>query len=159
VGASLAAWAVELAVDVRSATVRVERVVVSQDSGLIINPAGVRHQVQGNVIQTISRTLREQVFFDARGPVSLEWGGYPVLTFEELPEIEVILLERDDRPPLGVGESASVPGPAALANAIFDAVGIRLREVPFTVDRVFDALQNRGVGADCTASDRAPASV
>lgn len=149
VGAAMTAWAVELDVDVRTGVVRVQRVVVSQDSGLIINPAGVRHQVHGNVIQALSRTLKEQVMFDENGPCSREWGGYPVLTFNDIPEVEVVLLERDEFPPLGVGESASVPGPAAIANAIFDATGIRLTEVPFTTQRLHAALRSRGLGADC----------
>src|SRR5699024_10261344 len=89
VGAAMTAWAVELDVDVRTGAVRVQRVVVSQDSGLIINPAGVRHQVHGNVIQALSRTLKEQVKFDEDGPASREWGGYPVLTFDDIPEVEV----------------------------------------------------------------------
>lgn len=152
VGAALTAWAVEVCVDVRTGVIRVERVVVSQDSGLIINPAGVRHQVHGNVMQALSRTLKEQVVFDADGLCSREWGGYPMLNFTDVPEVEVVLLDRDDFPPLGVGESVSVPGPAAIANAIFDATGIRLLEVPFTTQRMHAALRQRGLGADCVAT-------
>lgn len=151
VGAAMTAWAVELSVDVRNGVIRVQRVVVSQDSGLIVNPAGVRHQVHGNVIQALSRTLIEQVAFDENGPCSREWGGYPVLTFDDVPEVDVVLLERTEFPPLGVGESASLPGPAAIANALFDATGMRLTEVPFTTERLYNALQDHGLGVDCVA--------
>ncbi|HCK4761542.1 TPA: xanthine dehydrogenase family protein molybdopterin-binding subunit, partial [Pseudomonas aeruginosa] len=72
----------------------------------------------------------------------LEWGGYPILGFPELPEIDVLLLDRPEQPPMGAGESASVPSAAAIANAIFDATGARLRQVPFTPERVLAALRS-----------------
>ncbi|RYF50026.1 MAG: xanthine dehydrogenase family protein molybdopterin-binding subunit [Comamonadaceae bacterium] len=100
----------------------------------------MKHQVHGNVLQVTSRTLMEQVRFDANGVTSLEWGAYPILRFTDMPEIDVLLMPDAGNPPLGAGESASVPGPAAIANAIFDAAGIRLREAPFTPERVKAAL-------------------
>jgi len=140
VGASWCAWVADVEVDLDTGKVRVTHVVAGQDCGLMINPDGVRHQVQGNVIQTVSRTLKESVSFDQNGVSSLEWGAYPILKFTELPEVDVVLMPPDGNPPLGSGESASVPGPAAIANAIFDATGLRLREAPFTPERVLAAL-------------------
>lgn len=140
VGASWCAWVADVEVDLDTGKVRVTHVVAGQDCGLMINPDGVRHQVQGNVIQTVSRTLKESVSFDQNGVSSLEWGAYPILKFTDLPEVDVVLMPPDGNPPLGSGESASVPGPAAIANAIFDATGLRLREAPFTPERVRAAL-------------------
>lgn len=140
VGAAWSAWAVDVEVDTETGGVRVLRVVVGQDCGLMVNPAGVKHQVHGNVLQVTSRTLLEQVQFDATGVTSLEWGAYPILRFTDMPQIDVVLMPGNGNPPLGAGESSSVPGPAAIANAIFDATGIRLREAPFTPQRVKAAL-------------------
>ncbi|MCG5075463.1 xanthine dehydrogenase family protein molybdopterin-binding subunit [Paraburkholderia tagetis] len=139
-GAAWAAWVVDVEVDPATGVVRVKRVVVGHDCGMMINPDGVRHQVHGNVLQIVSRTLKEEVAFDRSGVTSLEWGAYPILRFTDMPEIDVLLMDRPDEMPLGAGESASVPGAAAIANAIFDATGVRLREVPFTPDRVKTAL-------------------
>jgi len=142
-GAAWAAWVVDLTVDPRSGSVRVDRLVVGQDTGLVVNPEGVRHQIHGNVIQTLSRTLMESVAFDRRGVTSREWGAYPIAGFREVPPIEVVLMSRQDCPPMGGGESASVPGPAAIANALFDATGKRFHEAPFTPERVRAMLEPR----------------
>ena len=139
-GAAWAAWVIDLSVDPVSGRVRVERIVVGQDTGMIVNPDGVRHQVHGNVIQTLSRCLLEKVDFDEAGVVSREWGGYPIIGFKDVPPIEVLLMPRQDEPPMGAGESASVPGPAAIANALFDATGKRFYEAPFTPQAVHAAL-------------------
>jgi len=126
----------------------VARVVVAHDCGLIINPDGVKNQVEGNVIQAISRTLKEEVAFDRSRVTSVDWMSYPILTFPEVPAIEVALLDRPTLPPIGAGEASTVPVPAALANAVFDATGVRLRAVPFTPDRVKAALTaSAGSGA------------
>ncbi|CAM2171033.1 nicotinate dehydrogenase subunit B [Paraburkholderia sacchari] len=140
-GAAWAAWVVDVDVDTATGIVRIKRVVVGHDCGMMINPDGVRHQVHGNVLQIVSRTLKEEVGFDGSGVTSLEWGAYPILRFTDMPEIDVLLMERPEEMPLGAGESASVPGAAAIANAVFDATGVRLREVPFTPDRVKAALK------------------
>ena len=116
------------------------RVVAGQDSGLMINPDGVRHQIHGNVIQSTSRALMEEVSFDRTSVTAREWGAYPIIKFPEVPEIDVLMLPRQDQPPLGVGESASVPSAAAIANAIFDATGVRFRELPFTPERILRGL-------------------
>ena len=103
---------------------------------MIVNPDGVRHQIHGNVNQTLSRSLMEKVDFDTAGVASREWGGYPIIGFKDLPPIDVLLMPRQDEPPMGAGESASVPGPAAIANALFDATGRRFYEAPFTPETV-----------------------
>ncbi|NGM35539.1 molybdopterin-dependent oxidoreductase [Methylobacterium sp. DB0501] len=138
--AAWAAWVADVAVNRVTGEVAVTRVVVGQDSGLMINPDGVRHQIHGNVIQSTSRVLRESVGFDATGVTSREWGSYPILAFPQVPEIDVLMVPRQDQPPLGAGESASVPSAAAITNALFDATGIRFRELPLTADSVRAAL-------------------
>ena len=138
--AAWAAWVAEVAVNKATGEVAVTRVVAGQDSGLMINPAGVRHQIHGNVVQSVSRVLKESVGFSSKAVTSREWGGYPILTFPELPEIDALMLARDDQPPLGAGESASVPSAAAIANAVFDATGVRFRVLPLTPERVLAAL-------------------
>lgn len=130
-------------VDGTTGAVRVRRMVVAHDCGLIINPDGVRNQIEGNVIQSLSRTLKEEVRFDATHVTSLDWEAYPLLTFSEVPEVEIVLLNRPDQPAVGAGEPATVTTAAAVANAIYAATGARLRQVPFTPERVRAALGAR----------------
>jgi CO/xanthine dehydrogenase Mo-binding subunit len=131
-------------VDRSSGAVRVEQIVVAHDCGLIVNPDGVRNQVEGNVIQSLSRALKEEVQFGAAGVTSLDWETYPILTFSEVPPVEVVLIDRPDQRSLGAGEPATVTTAPAVANAIFDATGARVRAVPFTPERVRAALEARG---------------
>ncbi|HEX4768691.1 MAG TPA: molybdopterin cofactor-binding domain-containing protein [Lichenihabitans sp.] len=138
--AASSAWVADVAVDRATGEVEVTRVVVGQDAGLMINPAGVEHQVHGNVIQSTSRVLKERVTFEDGIVTSRDWGTYPILGFAEVPAIDLVMLARPADPPLGVGESTSVPSAAAIANAIFDATGVRFREPPFTPERVRAAL-------------------
>ncbi|CAG0999976.1 nicotinate dehydrogenase subunit B [Burkholderiales bacterium] len=141
VGAAWSAWVADVEVDRNTGEVHVSRVVVGHDAGMVINPAGVEHQIHGNVVQTASRALKERVRFDDRGAVEArEWGAYPILSFREVPVIEVVSMPRPGEAPLGAGESSSVPGTAAIANAIFDATGVRFREPPFTPEVVRAAL-------------------
>ena len=156
-GAAWAAWVADVQVNTLTGEVQVRRVVVGQDAGLMVNPLGVAQQVQGNVLQTTSRALKEQLRIDpATGTVaSREWGSYPILNFREVPVVDVLLLPRPGEPALGVGESASVPGTAAIANAIFDAIGVRLRNPPFTPEVVRAALQPQG-GAGSVRAAPAP---
>jgi nicotinate dehydrogenase subunit B len=140
-GAAWSAWIADVAVNKSTGDVSVTRVVAGQDSGLMINPDGVRHQIHGNVIQSTSRALMEEVSFDRGSVTSREWGAYPIITFPDVPKIDVLMLPRPDQPPLGVGESASVPSAAAIANAIFDATGVRFRELPFTPERILAGLR------------------
>ncbi|KQP05217.1 aldehyde dehydrogenase [Pseudorhodoferax sp. Leaf265] len=141
-GAAWAAWVADVEVNRRTGEVHVRRVVVGHDAGLMVNPAGVQHQVHGNVLQTTSRALKEHVQVEPGTGVTLnrEWGSYPLLSFREVPVVEVMLMPRPGEAPLGAGESASVPGTAAIANAIFDATGVRLRAPPFTPEVVRAAL-------------------
>jgi nicotinate dehydrogenase subunit B len=153
-GAAWSAWIADVAVNKTTGDVSVVRVVAGQDSGLMINPEGVRHQIHGNVIQSTSRALKEEVQFDQIGVASKEWGAYPIITFPEVPQIDVLMLPRDDQPPLGVGESASVPSAAAIANAIFDATGVRFRELPFTPEKIRAGLQAASQPAATTTARR-----
>ncbi len=141
-GAAWAAWIADVDVNKRTGEVHVKRVVVGHDAGLTINPAGVEHQIHGNVVQTTSRAMLEQVPTErARNTVATrEWGSYPILSFRQVPVIEVMQMPRHNEPALGAGESASVPGTAAIANAIFDATGVRFRQPPFTPEVVRAAL-------------------
>jgi nicotinate dehydrogenase subunit B len=130
----------EVAVEPATGVIRVTRVVCAQDCGLMINPDNVASQLEGNILQTLSRTLHEEIVFDRQRVTSVDWAGYPILRFDEVPAIELEMVQRLDEPPLGVGEAASSPVPAALGNAVFDATGVRLRVVPFRPDRVKAAL-------------------
>lgn len=145
-GAAWAAWVADVEVNRRTGEVHVRRVVVGHDAGTLINPAGVQHQIHGNVVQTTSRALLEEVKFNpqnANNPgavVNLEWGSYPILNFRDVPVIDIVTMPRPGEPPLGAGESSSVPGTAAIANAIFDATGVRFRQPPFTPEVVLAGL-------------------
>ena len=141
-GAAWAAWIADVDVNQRTGEVHVKRVVVGHDAGLTINPAGVEHQIHGNVVQTTSRAMIEQVPLEPHKHTvaSREWGSYPILSFRQEPVIEVMQMPRHNEPALGAGESASVPGTAAIANAIFDATGVRFRQPPFTAEVVRAAL-------------------
>jgi nicotinate dehydrogenase subunit B len=130
------ALGMEVQVDRGSGEIRVQRVACVHDCGLMINPDTVRAQVEGNILQTLSRTLLEQTTFDASRVTSVDWGDYPLLRFPDVPVLDIELVQRLNEPPLGAGEAASSPVPAALANAVFDATGVRLRNVPFTRERV-----------------------
>jgi nicotinate dehydrogenase subunit B len=142
---TLVAMGMEVSVERATGRIRVTKVVCAQDCGLMINPDCVRSQLEGNIIQTLSRTLHEEVVYDRAGVTTLDWASYPILTFPEVPALELDLIQRLDQPPLGVGEAASTPVPAALANAVFDATGVRLRTVPFRAERVKAALDGRQI--------------
>lgn len=123
--------------------VAVKRIVCSHDCGLIVNPDGVMNQVEGNILQGVSRALFEEVTFDAEGVTSLDWKSYPILKFTDVPDLDIVLINRPEMEALGAGEPSIIPVPAAIANAIFDAVGVRLREAPFTPKRVLAGLQKK----------------
>ncbi|HEY1372908.1 MAG TPA: molybdopterin cofactor-binding domain-containing protein [Candidatus Binatia bacterium] len=137
-------WVVVIAdVEVEKSTgkVAVKRIVCGHDCGLMINPDGVANQVEGNVIQGVSRALLEEVTFDAAGVTSLDWQSYPILRFPDVPAVDLVLINRPEMQALGAGEPSTVPVTAAVGNAIFDATGARLREAPFTPQRVLAALK------------------
>ena len=123
--------------------VTVRRVTLAHDCGLIVNPDGVKNQVEGNIVQGVSRALFEEVVFDGNGVTSLDWNSYLILKFPEVPDLDIVLINRPEVAALGAGELATVPVPAAIANAIFDATGIRLREVPFTEKRILAGLKQK----------------
>jgi CO/xanthine dehydrogenase Mo-binding subunit len=136
-----AAIALQVHVDRASGKVSVERAAAAHDCGLIVNPDGLKNQIEGNIVQTLSRALLEDVKFDTARVTSLDWQGYPILRFSDVPdEIAITLINRPDKPSLGAGEPAAAPVMAAVANAIFDATGVRMRSVPFTRERVKAAL-------------------
>jgi nicotinate dehydrogenase subunit B len=131
--AAYTAVAVELEVERETGQIRLLSCVAADDSGEIVNPDGVRNQIEGGIVQSASWTLREAVTFDETRITSLDWSTYPILRFGDLPErIEVHLIDRPREPFLGTGESAQGPTAAAIANALASATGVRLRELPFT---------------------------
>jgi len=142
-GGSIPALVAEVEVDTSTGKIRVTRVIIAYDCGLIINPDGVRNQIEGNIMQGVSRTLLEEVKFDASGVKSLDWVSYPVLRFQDVPDVQIQLINRPELPATGAAETPIVVVPAAIANAIFDATGVRLREIPFTPERVLNALKAR----------------
>jgi nicotinate dehydrogenase subunit B len=130
------AVALEVEVSKRNGRVRVLRVQTADDSGTIVSPDGVTNQIEGGVIQALSWTLKEEVKFDDTQVLSRDWASYPILTFSEVPPIKTALLDQPGQPFLGTGESAAGPTGAAVANAVFDATGVRFRRLPFTPDRI-----------------------
>ena len=133
---AIVACIAEVQVERSTGVVRVQRVVVAHDCGLIINPDGVKNQIEGNIIQSLSRALKEEVQFDQFRITSVDWQTYPILKFSEVPEIEIVLINRPDQPAVGAGEPSTVTTAAAVANAIFDATSVRLRQIPFTPERM-----------------------
>jgi nicotinate dehydrogenase subunit B len=131
----------DIRVDRKSNTIRVERMTAAADSGLIITPDGISNQIEGAIVQGTSWALKEMVRFDRQRVTSRDWASYPILTFPELPEVDIVLLNRPELPPLGAGEAALPPVPAAIANAFFNATGKRLRNLPFDPERVKAALE------------------
>jgi CO/xanthine dehydrogenase Mo-binding subunit len=131
----------EVEVNRRTGIVRLVRAVVAQDCGLVVNPDAVTNQIEGGVIQSTSRALLEEVTFDRSRVTSLDWESYPILRFSEMPDaVDVVLVHRPDLPPMRVGEPASESVWPGLANAIHDAIGVRVRQMPFTPQRVLAAL-------------------
>lgn len=122
------------------AEVRVRELFVVVDAGQVINPDGLINQVEGGAIQATSWTLREQVSFDGRAVTSRDWESYPVLRFSETPRVQVDLVTRPNEPALGVGEVAGGPVTAAIANALYDAIGVRMRHLPLTTHQIAAAI-------------------
>jgi CO/xanthine dehydrogenase Mo-binding subunit len=137
------ALGVEAEVERSSGKLRVKRIVCVCEVGLMINPDALRAQVEGNLIQATSRTLFEEVIFDQGGVTSTDWASYPILTFPDLPIIEIELVGSPHDRPLGAGEATTAPVPAAIGNAVFDAIGVRLRRVPLTPERVRAGLADK----------------
>ena len=126
----------EVEVNRQTGAIRNTRFYVAHDCGLIVNPDGVRAQIEGNIIQTVSRTLKEELTWNRARVTSVDWATYPILRFPDVPEVVMELISRPQDPPWGVGEPAASVVPSAISNAVFDAIGVRLRSVPFTPAKV-----------------------
>jgi CO/xanthine dehydrogenase Mo-binding subunit len=138
---SYVATVCEVEVDRRTGRVRPIRFVVAHDCGLIINPLGLRLTIEGNVLQAASRALCEEVGFDTDRVTSVDWLTYPILEIDQAPDVvETVLIDRPDLPAGGAGEPTLVTVGAAIANAVFDATGARVRRLPLTAERVKAAL-------------------
>ena len=139
-GTSVAAVA-EVEVDRASGRVWARRFFIAHDCGLVVNPQGLRHTIEGNVVQGLSRTLFEEVRFDRDSVRSVDWASYPILEMQDAPEsIETVLIDRPEVVPSGAGEPTMRVIPAAVANAVFDATGVRIRKAPLSPERVKAAL-------------------
>jgi nicotinate dehydrogenase subunit B len=139
--AAYAAIACEVEVERETGRVRMVRAVAAVDSGEAVNPDGIRNQVEGGIIQSMSWTLYESVTFNDTRVTSTDWGSYPILRFSNLPDsVEVHVMDRPGQPFLGTGEAAQGPAAAAIANAVADATGARIRELPLTARRVKQAI-------------------
>jgi nicotinate dehydrogenase subunit B len=131
-------------VEVKRSTgdIRVTKFYLAHDCGQIINPDGLKNQLDGNIIQTISRTLLEELKFNRSMVTSLDWESYPILRFPDIPEIVYDLIDRPNEKPWGAGEPSAAVVPCAISNAVFDALGTRMRSVPFTPDKVREAMKH-----------------
>jgi nicotinate dehydrogenase subunit B len=141
--AAYVAAVVDVTIDLATGDLAVTRIFVAHDCGLIVNPDGLRNQIEGNALQAMSRAIKEQVTYDAHGVTSIDWETYPIVRFSEVPQIEVALVNRIHEPISGAGEPTTTVIAPAINNAIFDASGIRLREAPFTPNRIKAALTRR----------------
>lgn len=130
----------EVEVNKETGEIRVMRVCASHDCGEMVNPDGVANQVEGGVLQTVSRTLMEQVNWDTKKVTSVDWASYPIMRHTQAPKVEVALIDRPGTPQWGAGEPMACAIPAAIANAVFDATGARMRSLPFTPDKVKAAM-------------------
>jgi CO/xanthine dehydrogenase Mo-binding subunit len=138
---TIVATVAEIEVEKKTGRIRARKFTVAHDCGLIVNPEGLRYTIEGNVVHGLSRTLFEEVRFDRNGVQSVDWLTYPILDIKDAPEaIEVVLINHPEVPPTGAGEPTIRTIPAAVANAFFDATGIRLRRVPLSPERVMAAL-------------------
>jgi len=128
-------------VDTSTGKITVKKVTVAHDCGIIVNPDGLKNQIEGNVIQGSSRALLEEVDFDAAGVKNLNWNTYQIIRFRDVPDVDIVLIDRREIQPLGAGEASQTGTAAAIGNAVFDATGVRLRQVPMTPSRVLSALR------------------
>jgi CO/xanthine dehydrogenase Mo-binding subunit len=122
-------------VDSATGQIKLDRALCAVDIGLVINPDGAINQIEGGVIQSSSWTLKEQVLLGSTGVKSIDWASYPILTFPEVPLVEVVLMEQPNEPSLGAGEASQGPTAAAIANAVASATGKRIRDLPLTPAR------------------------
>ena len=123
--------------------VRAKRLFIAVDVGLVVNPDGVRNQIEGGAIQSTSWTLKEQLKLGERGVAGLGWEDYPILTFSEVPAVEIELIDHPELPSAGAGEGAQGPTAAAIANAVENALGVRVRDLPLTSGRIVAAIERQ----------------
>jgi CO/xanthine dehydrogenase Mo-binding subunit len=138
---SYGAAVAEVEVDMQSGRVRILRLVGALDAGLVVNPLIVERQIEGQLVQTASRMLLEEVRFDQRGVTSLDWQSYPILRFEDCPAITAVVVQRTGERSTGAGEETMAAAAAAIANAFCDATGKRMEQFPLTPARVLAALR------------------
>jgi CO/xanthine dehydrogenase Mo-binding subunit len=144
-GTHLASWGgavADVEVDQSTGKVRISHLYGAIDAGLVVNPGIVESQIVGQLVQTASRMLLEEVKFDSKGVTSLDWASYPILRFEECPEVTPIVVQRLNEPYSGAGEEVMAAAAAAIANAFFDATGVRMQMYPLTPERVLEALRS-----------------
>jgi CO/xanthine dehydrogenase Mo-binding subunit len=131
----------EVEVDRQTGVVALKRMVVAVDPGIVVNPKAIEAQIEGATLFSSSRALKEEVKYDRTALTTVDWVTYPILRFVEVPDIEVVLVNRPDLLPGGVGEPPNTTPAAAIGNAIYDAIGVRVRQAPFTPERIKAALQ------------------
>ncbi|HXZ67547.1 MAG TPA: molybdopterin cofactor-binding domain-containing protein, partial [Alphaproteobacteria bacterium] len=142
-GTHLASWGgavADIEVNKETGVVRIKHLYGAMDAGLVVNTASVEAQIMGQLVQTASRMLFEEVTFDTLGVTSLDWSSYKVLRMKDCPEVTAVIVQRMDKPSSGAGEEVMAATAAAIANAFFDATGKRMREFPFTPKRVLATL-------------------
>jgi len=140
---SYGAAVADIEVNRRTGLIIVKKLWGAMDAGMVVNPGLVENQMVGQMIQSVSRILKEEVTFDAKGVTSLDWNSYPILRFAEHPEIVPIVVQRMDEPSTGAGEEVMGATVAAIANAFYDATGVRMRQYPMTPERVLAALNGK----------------
>jgi CO/xanthine dehydrogenase Mo-binding subunit len=143
-GTHLQSWGgavADIEVNIGNGQVVIKHLYAALDAGLVVNPAIVESQIRGQLVQTASRMLHEEVTFDTSGVTSVDWASYPILRFEECPEVTPIVVQRINERSLGAGEEVMAAAAAAIANAFFDATGVRMEQFPFTKPRVLAALR------------------
>jgi CO/xanthine dehydrogenase Mo-binding subunit len=123
--------------------IKVVRVVAAIDAGRTVSPDGLANQVEGGVVQATSFALKEQVRFDNTRILTRTWEDYPILRFSEAPPVETVVIDRPTEPSLGAGEAVAGPTAAAIANAVYDAIGVRVRDLPMTRDRIVAAMDTQ----------------
>jgi CO/xanthine dehydrogenase Mo-binding subunit len=137
---NLGGYAAVIAEVIVEDTVKVKKIFAAIDCGLIISPDGILNQIEGGIIQAASWALKEQLQFDRTRITSLNWEDYPILTFKEIPQLDIELINRPHEPTLGVGECVTGPVAAAIANAVNNAMGIRVRNLPMNQANVIAAM-------------------
>jgi CO/xanthine dehydrogenase Mo-binding subunit len=141
--ASYGAAVAEIEVDKGTGRVLAKHLYGAIDAGQTVNPGNVEAQIGGQLVQTASRMFKEEVKFDTSNVTSLDWSSYPILRFDECPEVTAVVVQRLDQRSTGAGEEAMAATAAAIANAFFDATGVRMHEYPFTRERVLSALRGK----------------